>query len=191
MAEAPASRGTDVSAIERSFSIDIRAPIERVWREITKQHEKQRAMFDTMLEAELRPGGELRYRTVDRKMTPIWGEVVEVEEPRVFAHTFAFSDIDDAPTLVRWELEQVGDVCRVTVTHSRFEGETKTLRSVSKVWPAILGRLRNVAEGREIPMGARMQYAMMRWMSFMAPKGLRTANVEAKVAEIRRDTGVG
>lgn len=184
MTQAPAT-GT----IERVFSIEIKAPIERVWREITTQSAKQRAMFDTMLEAEMRPGGSLRYRTVDKKMTPIWGEVVEVEEPRLFAHTFAFADIDDAPTLVRWELEQQGDVCRVVVTHSRFQGETKTLKSVSKVWPQILGRLKNVVEGRSIPVGARMQYAMMRWMSFMAPKGLRTENVEAKVAAMGQPNG--
>ena len=187
MTEAPATQ--TAGTIKRTFQIDIKAPIERVWREITKQDERQRTMFDTMLEAEMAPGGKLRYRTVDKKMTPIWGEVVEIEAPRLFAHTFAFADMDDAPTLVRWELEQQGEMCRVTVTHSRFAGETKTLKSVSKVWPAILGRLKNVVEGRNIPVGARMQYAMMRWMSFMAPKGLRTENVEAKVASMGEGAG--
>lgn len=183
------TEATAPGTITRTFQIDIKAPIERVWREITKQNEKQRVMFDTMLEAEMRPGGTLRYRTVDQKMTPIWGEVVEVDEPRLFAHTFAFSNIDDAPTLVRWELEQEGEVCRVTVTHSRFEGETKTLKSVAKVWPAILGRLKDVVEGRNIPMGMRMQYAMMRWMSFMAPKSMRTDTVEEKVASMKDGLG--
>lgn len=178
--------------IERAFSIDIKAPIERVWREITKQGEKQRAMFDTMLEAQFAPGGSLRYRSVDGKHTYIWGDVLESEPPRRLVHTFAFSNLDEAPTVVTWELEQRGDVCHLTVTHSRFPGETKTLKSVSKVWPQILGRIKAVLERGDVPMGARMQYAMMRAMSFMQPKSLKTESVEAKVRAMKeQDNGRG
>lgn len=187
MAEPP-SRAETAGMIERAFSIDIKAPIERVWREITQQNEKQRAMFDTMLEAQLVPGGELRYRSVDGKHTYIWGDVLESDPPRRLVHTFAFANMDEAPTVVTWELEQRGEMCRVTVTHGRFPGETKTLKSVSKVWPRILGRFKSVLERGDVPMGARMKYGMMRAMSFMQPKGLRTENVEAKVRAMKEQS---
>jgi uncharacterized protein YndB with AHSA1/START domain len=169
--------------IEKAFSIDIKAPITKVWDEITKTGSLQRAMYDTKLEIELRPGGKMRYRTANGKATPVWGEVVEVQKPTRLVHTFAFGGMEEAPTRVAWDLKEIPGGCRVTVTHSGFPGETKTLKSVSKVWPQILGRFKSVLETGNVPMGTRIGYAMMGAMSFMMPKAMRSDAVEKFIAE--------
>ena len=169
--------------IEKAFSIDIDAPIAKVWDEITKTGSLQRAMFDTKLEIEMRPGGKMRYKTANGKAIPVWGEVIEMRKPTRFVHTFAFGGMDEAPTTVAWDLQETPKGCRVTVTHSGFPSETKTLKSVSSVWPKILGRMKSVVETGNVPMGARMEYAMMGAMSFMMPKAMRTENVEKFIRE--------
>ena len=169
--------------IEKAFSIDIDAPVAKVWEEITKTNGLHRAMFDTRLEVEMRPGGKMRYKTANGKAIPVWGEVIEVRKPNRFVHTFAFGGMDDAPTTVTWDLAEIPTGCRVTVTHSGFPTETKTLKSVTTVWPAILGRYKSILETGKIPLGTRMQYAMMGAMSFMMPKAMRTENVEKYIAD--------
>jgi len=168
---------------EKVSSIDIMAPITRVWEEITKTGSLQRAMFDCRLEVDMRPGGKMRYKTANGKAIPVWGEVLEVRKPTRFVHTFAFGGNPDAPTTVAWDLTEIPGGCRVTVTHSGFPSETRTYKSVSKVWPAILGRFKSVLETGNIPFGTRVMYAVMCATGFMMPAAMRTENVEKYIAE--------
>ncbi len=46
---------------DRVLSIEIAAPIEKVWNEITKTGAIQRALYNTVLETDLTPGSRLRY----------------------------------------------------------------------------------------------------------------------------------
>lgn len=166
--------------MERVYRIEIQAPIERVFHEISKTGEACRPMFDTILHYEPTPGAPLAYRSQDGKRTFIVGEVVEILPPRRFAHTFAFTGVPDAPTLVTWDLEEVEPgKTRVTVTHSRFPGETKTLKTVDGSWPNILGLFKSVLETGTIPLGARIKFGMMRAMSFMLPRATLTSVAEA------------
>ena len=64
------------------ISIHIAVPIRRVWDEITKTGRVQRALYNTVLECDLKPGGRLRYYSPDRKRVFIVGKVVDVDPPR-------------------------------------------------------------------------------------------------------------
>ena len=164
---------------------DVAAPADRVWRELTKQQELQRAMFDSHLEFDPEPGGELRYRSPDGAHTFIIGRVARVDEPRAFEHTFAFSNLDDPPSAVLWDIEPTGpESCRVTVTHGGFHEETRTLKAVRSAWPDILERFRRVCEGRGLALGDRMKYFVMRLSRPLLPKSLRTENVERRAPGI-------
>ena len=169
--------------IEKAFTIDIAAPVERVWQEITRTNTRCRPMFGTMLLVKLEPGAPLRYRSMDGKFTFVAGEVVEVSPPTRLVHTFLFPNLPDAPTLVTWELTAIPSGTRVTVTHARFDGETKTYKAVYGSWPKILGLFKRVIESGDVGAGTKFQHALMGAMSFVLPKSLRTQVVEAKLAE--------
>jgi uncharacterized protein YndB with AHSA1/START domain len=169
--------------IEKVFSVDVAAPIERVWQEVTRTGVRCRPMYGTVLSCDWKPGAPLRYRSTDGRHTFVAGEVVEVAPPRRLVHTFVFPNLPDAPTLVVWELTPVAKGTRITVTHSRFEGETKTYRAVFKSWPKILGLFRDVIERGDVGRGVKLQHALMGAMGFMLPKSLRTEAVEARLAE--------
>lgn len=158
---------------EHVASILIEAPIQSVWDEITKTGSIQRALYNTVLESTLQPGARLRYYSPDRKRVFVVGEVVEVEPPTRFVHTYVFTMKPGAPTLVTWDLDETPDGCRVTITHS---GWTEAHEDVDKQiagWREILRLLKAEVETGSIPLKTRVQYAMMGMMSFMLPKTTR------------------
>jgi len=171
--------------IEKTFSIEIEAPIQRVWDEVTRTEGLQRGMFNCSMEAEMAPGGRVRYRNKRGTHCFVWGEVVECEPPTRWVLTFAFSGLGEAPTRVEWTLEETSPgVTRVTVLHSGFPSENKTYKSVSKVWPKILRRFKDVIERGEVSVGTRMMYGVMAAMSFMLPKKLTNEAVEREAASM-------
>lgn len=161
------------------FSIEIDAPIARVWEEINKSGPCP-AMFGTVRKGRMAPGQPHRYSSADDKYSFVLGEVIESEPPRRLTHTFRFTNFpEDEATLVSWDLSELGPSrTRVQITHTKFAGETKTYKSVSKGWPSILKWYKAVLETGSLPTSARMQFTLMRWMSCMLPKHMRTANLE-------------
>lgn len=166
---------TDTSpAREHVASILIDAPIRSVWDEITKTGSIQKAVYNTVLDSTLEPGARLRYYSPDRKRVFVVGEVVEVEAPTKFVHTYIFTMKPGPPTLVTWDLEETSDGCRVTITHSGWTDAHEDVDKQAAGWREILGLLKAQVETGTLPLKTRLQYAMMGMMSFMLPKTTRT-----------------
>jgi uncharacterized protein YndB with AHSA1/START domain len=160
------------------FSIEIKAPRQRVWDEITRIGSLSDILFHTVLEAELKPGAKLRYWSPDRKNIWIVGTVQEVTPPERFVHTYRFTDIpEETETLVTWELVEAAGVTRVTLTHSRFTDQVRTHKKVSGGWVAILDLLKTVAEGGAIPFKWKSMYWMMDRFGWMMPKSTKADEV--------------
>lgn len=162
--------------IEKTFQIDIHAPIDRVWGELFKKGIPHHAMFGTYLNGNLLPGETITYRNKSGSHTFVLGKVLEVDPPTRLVHTFRFSMEKDDATLVEWTLEPKGDSTRVIVNHSRFDGETRTYKSVETSWPAILALYKTIIETGKPPAGARMKNGLMMAMTFMLPKAAKTEN---------------
>lgn len=160
--------------IDQVFSIEISAPVERVWDEITHRGSPHQPMFATYLHGDLKAGSVLSYRNKSGSHTFVLGEILEVQAPVRLVHTFRFSMQKDAPTLVVWEFSETNGVTRVTVTHSRFDGETGTYKTVRTSWPKILSLYKQVIETGGVPIGVRLRNAIMMAMCFMLPKRART-----------------
>ena len=164
---------------DRVLSIEIGAPRQRVWDEITKTGKVQRALYNTVLETELTPGSRLRYYSTDKKRVFIIGEIVEVSPPVKFAHTYVFLQNPSAPTLVTWELEDLEGGCRVTITHSGWTADqAKHHQGAVKGWTDILGMLKAEMETGDIPFKWKAMYAMMNAFMFALPKRTKTTEVD-------------
>lgn len=159
---------------DQVHAIAIQAPIENVWAEITRLQGIQKPMFNTVLEAEFKPGGRILYRSEDGKRVFIVGEVVDCQPPRRLVHTFRFTAMDEQPTLVAWDLVEGPDGVRVTVEHTHFSNQTATHRSVLSSWPTILSNYKSVLERGDVPVGIRVKHALMQGFSFMLPSTTRT-----------------
>lgn len=152
-------------------SIHIAVPIQQVWAEITKTGRVQRALYNTVLDTQLRPGAKLRYQSQNGKRVFIVGEVVEVVPPYTFKHTYRMlmNGVEE-PTVVTWSLEEENDGTRVTITHSGWTSAHKAPDKVAAGWREILGLLKADLETGDLPAKTKFMYAMMGAFMFMLPK---------------------
>jgi len=134
------------------FQVYIRTTPERLWQAITDPTFSTRYFFQTKVDAEWRAGAPLRYWSEDGGLV-VEGEVVAAEPPRRLITTWAFKrDPEmsrDPPSRVTWEIEPIGDTCKLTLVHDDFPFETATFRSVVNGWPMVLSSLKSLLETGE------------------------------------------
>jgi len=161
------------------MSIDIHVPIQAVWDEITKTGSIQRPLYNSVLDVTLEPGSRLRYYSPDRQRVFVVGEVLEVDPPRKFSHTYHFMmNGVEPPTTVTWELAEIPGGTRVTVTHAGFTSAHKGAGKQQAGWQEILGLLKAELETGTIPLRMRFVYALMGKMTWMLPKSTKVEEVE-------------
>ena len=168
---------TDPASIEHVLSIEIKAPVRRVWDEITKTGGIQRPFYNTVLHTDFEPGGRLRYSSEDGKRVFVVGEIVEVQPPTLFSHTYKFTQREEPFTLVTWQLEETATGCRVTLTHGGFTDQSWKPEKVGAGWQEILGLLKVELETGDIPFKTKVMYGMMNAMMFMMPKSTKAEEV--------------
>ncbi|MFJ8913511.1 SRPBCC family protein [Amycolatopsis sp. NPDC102389] len=117
---------------------------ERVWRAITEPSELAK-WFPAAVTVDLRPGGTIEF-TFEGEETPTVGEVLEADEPRVFA----FSWNDD---VLRWEITPEGDGSRLLFTHTFGRGEPAIARiaagRTAAGWDSCLVALAALLDGED------------------------------------------
>jgi len=137
------------------YQVFMKAEPERIWEAITTPEFTQRYFHGTRADHELRRGGAYRVLAGDGDNLLVDGEVLEVDPPRRFVHTWrALYDPElagEEPGRVTWEIEaQDGGISLVTVTHDRLEGAPKTAESVSGTgWMMVLSGLKTLLETGE------------------------------------------
>jgi uncharacterized protein YndB with AHSA1/START domain len=158
------------------FRIVVNAPIERVWRELTKTGEAQGAIFNAWLHTRggLVPGAAMQMRTGSGKHTIVVGEVVECTPPHRFVHTHRFTQYDDAVCRVAYELKEVPGGVEVTLRVSGLPVGTPTEKSMQGGGDMILRSLKAIAETGRPPLGTRLMYLMFGLMEFVLPKRTRS-----------------
>lgn len=132
------------------YEMLIRASVSSVWDLLTDTARTplwQRSNMDCR--TDWRPGGEITYLVDGHPV--IVGEVLEVDAHRRLVHTFDARWAEDVaperPSRVTWMLEPVGEeVCRLTLIHDDFDGETATSRAVHGGWSESLSRFKTLAE---------------------------------------------
>jgi uncharacterized protein YndB with AHSA1/START domain len=103
-----------------------------------------------------KPGSKWEHRACDDKRTlRLVGRVIESSPPRRLVLTWA-SPADAAReeqhSRVTFEIEPIGEVVRLTVTHDHFEPGSEMLQAIMKGWPKVLSSLKSLLElGRPLP----------------------------------------
>lgn len=157
------------------FKIFIAADIQRVWRELTKTGEAQGAVFNAWLHTTgLVPGQPMQMRTGSGRHVLVVGEVLRHEPPYHFAHTHRFTQHDDPPCEVHYELRPVGQGVEVTLRVVGLPVGTPTAKSMSGGGDFILRSLKAIAETGQPPLGTRLLYRLMAWMEFVLPARTRS-----------------
>lgn len=155
--------------------IIIKAPIQKVWDALTQEGVVLNHFFGSVMHTTgLKPGAQLRMRTPDGKYTGVVGEILECDPPHRFSHTFRFTNFDDAPCRVTYELKEVEGGVEFTLISDAVPVGTKTEKQMAQGGPFICDVLKSVVETGRPSFGKRMILGIIRLTSPLSPARCRS-----------------
>src|SRR2546425_8641429 len=148
--------------MEKVFEIYIKTTSERLWEAITDSEMRQKYNFGVGVTSDWKAGS--RYESVHpgAGVAIAEGENLEVDPPRRLVQSFNALWSEDVKSegtsRVTWEIEPVGDSCRLTVTHDQLrEGANDELYGG---WPMILSGLKTLLEtGEQLTTPGSLRYS--------------------------------
>jgi uncharacterized protein YndB with AHSA1/START domain len=152
----------DGSATLTVFEIYIKTTPERLWEAITDPDTRRVYSFGVGVSSEWTPGSHYEAVHSGAGITIAEGENLEVDPPRRLVQSFNALWSEDVKregtSRVTWEIEPVGDSCRLTVTHDELrEGANDELFGG---WPMILSGLKTLLEtGEQLTTPGSLRYS--------------------------------
>jgi len=151
--------------VEKVFEIYIKTTPARLWQAITDPEMRRKYSFGVDVISDWTPGSRYEGRAGDATVAPnmaiVEGENLEVDPPRRLVQSYRALWSDDAKregtSRITWEIEPIGDSCRLTVTHDHLrEGANPELYGG---WPMVLSGLKTLLEtGEHLTTPASLQY---------------------------------
>jgi uncharacterized protein YndB with AHSA1/START domain len=148
--------------MEKVFEIYIKTTPERLWEAITDADQRARYTFGIAPRSDWSPGSDYEARHEASGKVILAGENLEVEPPRRLVQSYNArwsEDVESEGTSrVTWEIEPVGDSCRLLVTHDQLrEGANGEIYGG---WPMILSGLKTLLEtGESLTTPGSLLYA--------------------------------
>ena len=140
-------------AMEKLFEIYIKTTPERLWQAIVDPELRAKYTFGVGTISDWTPGS--RYTGVPQQMptmTICEGENLEVKPPRKLVQSYRALWSDDVKregtSRVTWEIEPVGDSCRLTVVHDQLREDANA--EIYGGWPMVFSGLKTLLETGEL-----------------------------------------
>jgi uncharacterized protein YndB with AHSA1/START domain len=134
----------------------IAAAPEQIWKALTNADFTQAYWGGRRIQSEWKVGSPVQHVREDGGID--WeGEVLQADAPRRLSYTFhmRISDAHQAerPSRVTFELDPMGSVVKLTLTHEDFAPTSSTFETTRHGWPAIISSLKSLLE-----MGAALPF---------------------------------
>lgn len=148
--------------MEKVFEIYIKTTPDRLWEAITDSEQRRKYNFGVGVESDWTPGSRYEGTHPTAQGPLVEGENLEVDPPRRLVQSFQAlwgeSVEREGTSRVTYEIEAVGDSCRLTVTHDQLrEGANDELFGG---WPMILSGLKTLLEtGETLTTPGSLMYA--------------------------------
>jgi uncharacterized protein YndB with AHSA1/START domain len=141
--------------MEKVYEIFIKTTPERLWEAITDPDMRAKYNFGARVTSEWTPGSRYELEAGELTVAPgtplAEGENVEVDPPRRLVQTFTALWSDEAKaegtSRVTYEIEPVGDSCRLTVIHDELREDASA--ELYGGWPMILSGIKTLLETGE------------------------------------------
>ncbi|HXW88662.1 MAG TPA: metalloregulator ArsR/SmtB family transcription factor [Streptosporangiaceae bacterium] len=137
--------------MEKIFEIYIRTTPERLWQAITDPDIRRTYNFGASVRSDWKPGSRLEMSHPRAPGLLGDGEVLDVDPPRRLVHTMTALWSDEVRSAgasrVTWEIEPVGDSCRLVLTHDELPEAASG--EIYGGWPMILSGLKTWLETGE------------------------------------------
>jgi uncharacterized protein YndB with AHSA1/START domain len=140
---------TDAGKSKFVYVTYIRTTPERLWTALTTPDFIQQYWRGARADAEWKPGGSWKLVLPDGRVADT-GEIVAFEPPKRLGirwrNEFKPEFKSEGWSLCTMEIEPMGDVVKLTVTHSNERENSKFIGAVSDGWPQILANLKSLLE---------------------------------------------
>jgi uncharacterized protein YndB with AHSA1/START domain/DNA-binding transcriptional ArsR family regulator len=152
--------------MEKVFEIYIKTTPERLWEAITDGELRSKYNFGAHVGSDWAPGSRWAMTHPAAGALLAEGEILESDAPRRLVQSFTAlwgEDVkSEGTSRVTWEIEPVGDSCRLMVTHDQMrEGANDQLYGG---WPMILSGLKTLLEtGELLTTPGSLQYSNAAW----------------------------
>jgi uncharacterized protein YndB with AHSA1/START domain/DNA-binding transcriptional ArsR family regulator len=148
------------NTMEKVFEIYIKTTPERLWQAITDTEMRRKYTFGLAVTSDWTPGS--RYVGVGRGTPIIEGENLEVDPPRRLVQSFRALWSDDVKregtSRVTWEIEPIGDSCRLTVIHDQLRERANS--ELYGGWMMVLSGLKTLLEtGKTLTTPGLLRYS--------------------------------
>jgi uncharacterized protein YndB with AHSA1/START domain/predicted transcriptional regulator len=148
--------------MEKVFEVYIKTTPERLWEAITSPELRQKYTFGVGVESDWTTGSSYKAVHPEAGVTISEGENLEVDPPRRLVQSFNATwseDVKAAGTSrVTWDIEQIEDSCRLTVTHDQLPEDVNS--QIYGGWPMILSGLKTLLEtGETLTTPGSLMYA--------------------------------
>ena len=148
--------------MERIFEIYIRTTPEKLWEAITTSDTRRHYTFGNGFETDWQVGSPIVMTNPNAPGPLSEGTILEADPPRRFVHTMTAlwepAVEAEGETRVTWEIEQVGDSCRLTVVHDELPDSANA--ELYGGWPMILSGLKTLLEtGEHLTTPGSLMYA--------------------------------
>jgi uncharacterized protein YndB with AHSA1/START domain len=138
-------------SMEKVFEIYIKTTPERLWEAITSSEMRQKYNFGVGVSSDWTQGSHYEASHPKAPGFLMQGENLVVDPPRKLVQSFTALWSDDVKregtSRVTWEIEQVQDSCRLTVTHDQLPEHANN--EIYGGWPMILSGLKTLLETGE------------------------------------------
>ncbi len=142
--------------MEKVFEIYIKTTPARLWEAIIDPELRAKYTFGVGVYSDWTPGSSYVSRatgvTIAPDMPIAEGENLEVDPPRRLVQTFRALWSEEVKregaSRVTWEIEPVGDSCRLTVTHDQLRENAHS--ELYGGWPMVLSGLKTLLETGEL-----------------------------------------
>jgi uncharacterized protein YndB with AHSA1/START domain len=127
----------------------IRTTAEKLWRALMEPEFTQQFWFEMRQESDWKPGASWRILDVNGRVFDT-GEIIEIEPSKRLLLTWRH-ELDSELTAegysrLTYELEQKGEMVKLTVKHEIDKRGSKFIKAVSGGWPMILSSLKSLLE---------------------------------------------
>ncbi|MBV8949933.1 MAG: metalloregulator ArsR/SmtB family transcription factor [Actinobacteria bacterium] len=135
--------------VEKVYEIYIRTTPERLWDAITSPDVRARFQFGCRIDSQWTPGSGYAITSPDAAgRVLVEGTNVAIDPPRKLVQTFhahwdGAADAHGASRVI-WEIEPVGDSCRLLVTHDELADDAP--ETLYGGWPMMLSGLKTYLE---------------------------------------------
>jgi len=148
--------------MEKVFEIYIKTTPERLWDAITDPDLRAKYTFGVRVESDWTPGSTYNGGSRTSPELIFGGENLEVDPPTRLVQSFNALWSDDVKaegtSRVTWEIEPVGDSCKLVVTHDQLRDGVHG--EIWGGWPQILSGLKTLLEtGESLTTPGSLRYS--------------------------------